>query len=81
MTLRVTAVRKFADDEHYDRVLDMFEATYPAMASIDEEEGSRVYLLDAEDGASAGRRVSAMLDQANIAGWADHISAFNTRAA
>ena len=81
MTIRVTAIRKFADDELYDRVLDMFQATYPEMAPIDTEDRSRVYLVDAVDGADASRQIMAMLDQGSIVGWADHISRFDTRAA
>jgi hypothetical protein len=81
VTIRITAVRKVASDERYDRALDMFEATYETMTPIDEDNGSRVYLIDAADGASAIQRMSSMLDRAHIAGWGDHISGFRTRAA
>lgn len=66
-TLRVTAVRKALDDSLYDRTLDIFEVHYD-VAPIEVVDRSRVYIMDAADGASGSQQMMSMLDSAHIAG-------------
>ena len=81
MTFRVIAKRKSLDDEGYDRVLDMFEAHYEEMTPVDDDQGSRVYLVEASSQADASTLIGRMLDAAHIPEWPEHISGFSAETA
>ena len=64
-TFRVTATRKLVADLGYERLLDMFEAECH-MAPIDDDKGSRVYLVDAPSSSAAHTALSLMMDRAHL---------------
>jgi hypothetical protein len=77
---RVTAKRKNADDELYDRMLDTLEAQHQ-MAPINPGEDSRVYLVEAGDQHDAARRIGLLLESMHYGNWPDHIAGFEAEAA
>lgn len=76
-SFRVRATRKFDEDPGYARLLDMFEATYEAMAPLEVVDGSRVYLVEALDSRGAIDEIGRLLAQAHLPNWPEHISGFH----
>jgi hypothetical protein len=76
---KVTAKRKHADDDQYDRLLDMLEAEH-GMAPINPGEDSRVYVIIAADRRDAATLIGRLLDGMHYSNWPDHIAGFETEA-
>lgn len=77
---KVTAKRKSADDDEYDRMLDMLEAKHQ-MAPVNPGEDPRVYVVAAADPRDAGTRIGQLLEGMHYSNWPDHIVGFDTEPA
>lgn len=77
---RVTAKRKSADDDQYDRMLDMLQAKH-GMAPLNPGEDSRVYVVTAADQRDAGTHIGRLLEGMHYGDWPDHIAGFEPEAA